>query len=97
MPSPTAPIGLLLLPPSPHASVDANFIHGAIFPEARHFHAEPPPPCRLGVLWLGESRNSVLGILVLEKPTLKEEEGEDGRSKGGHKDRASRAAIAKSN
>lgn len=46
---------------------------------------------------MGESRNSVLGILVLEKPTLKEEEGEDGRSKGGHKDRASRAAIAKSN
>ena len=47
---------------------------------------------------MGESRNSVLGILVLEKPTPKEEEGEDGRSKGeGHKDRASRAAIAKSN
>ena len=40
MPSPTAPIGLLLLPPSPHASVDANFIHGAIFPEARHFHEQ---------------------------------------------------------
>ena len=53
---------------------------------------------QVGCVVVGESRNSVLGILVLEKPTLKEEEGEDGRSKGeGHKDRASRAAIAKSN
>ena len=31
--------------------------------------------CRLGVLWLGESRNSVLGILVLEKPTLRRRKG----------------------
>ena len=52
---------------------------------------------QVGCVVVGESRNSVLGILVLEKPTPKEEEVEDGRSKGGHKDRASRAAIAKSN
>ena len=47
--------------------------------------AEPPPPRRLGVLWLGESRNSVLGILVLEKPTLRRRKGKTGGARGGTK------------